>query len=62
MKKSTLRMLEKHGLALCRRAWTLSCQGEGPSNIGFYLGVPFWTANGLINAGENIAKIESGGI
>jgi hypothetical protein len=62
MNKNTIRTLEKHGLALCRHAFKLSCDGEGPSTIGIYLGVPFQTANALINAGRNVAQIESGGI
>lgn len=59
MTKNTLRMLTKHGLQLCRDAHRLSCQGEGPSTIGIYLGVHFKTADALINAGREIAKLES---
>lgn len=45
-----------HGEALALRALAMNeTDGEGPSTIGIYLGVPFRTADALINAGRKLA-------
>ena len=49
------KLLKKHGAELALRAHQLSREGEGPSTIGIMLGVPFKTADGLINLGRKLA-------
>lgn len=59
MKTSTKRTIEKYGADCCRLAYKLNSKdGEGPSNIGFCLGLTTMQANAAINAGRELANTE----
>lgn len=59
MNKNTIRTLSKFGIKLAREAFQLSREGNGPSNIAFMLDVRFNSANALIDAGRQVAHVES---
>lgn len=59
MNKNTIRTLSKHGLPLARQAFRLHRGGEGCNTVGIYLGLHWKTADALIDAGREVAYVES---
>lgn len=51
----TRRAIKTYTRAKCLQAYAYSCDGEGPSTIGWYLGLTTGQANAAINAGRELS-------
>jgi hypothetical protein len=51
----TRRAIKTYTRAKCMQAYAYSCDGEGPSTIGWYLGLTTGQANAAINAGRELS-------
>jgi len=60
MNDRTLLTLAEHGLPLARLAFRISCERASFSFIGGYLGVSAEIAESLIEAGREVAQVETG--